>query len=65
MILWVDAATVGLVVLSALWGLFRGMVREFFPWRHGSVGFMWPGTGAAVGWRPSCLRRSLWTGECR
>ena len=30
MILWVDAATVGLVVLSALWGLFRGMVREFF-----------------------------------
>ncbi|MGC9216414.1 CvpA family protein [Acidithiobacillus sp.] len=30
MTLWIDAATVGLVVLSALWGLFRGMVREFF-----------------------------------
>lgn len=30
MTLWVDAATLGLVVLSALWGLFRGMVREFF-----------------------------------
>ena len=30
MMFWVDAATVGLVALSALWGLFRGMVREFF-----------------------------------
>ena len=27
---WVDATTVGLVALSAFWGLFRGMVREFF-----------------------------------
>ena len=48
---WVDAATVGLVLLSALWSLFRGMVREFFSlaaWAGGFyVAWNWAGSWLA------------------
>ncbi|MBE7567067.1 CvpA family protein [Acidithiobacillus thiooxidans] len=60
---WLDIVVVGLVVLSALWGLFRGMVREFFSlaaWVGGFyVAWTWGGSWLApqlshdipVGWR--------------
>lgn len=60
---WLDIVVVGLVVLSALWGLFRGMVREFFSLAAWIVGFYvawtWGGSWLApqlshdipAGWR--------------